>query len=47
MSNKYVDKLIRFFGNHPLESRRELDTYYSLSKEDNYYLVTYEKYLMK
>lgn len=47
MSNKYVDKLIRFFDNHPLDSRRELDTYYSLSKEDNYYLVTYEKYLMK
>ena len=47
MENKYVDKLIPFFRNHPLNDRHDLDRVYGFTSEDNDYLINYEKSLLK
>ena len=47
MENKYVDKLIPFFRNHPLNDRYDLDRVYGFTQEDNDYLINYEKSLLK
>ena len=47
MENKYVDKLIPFFRNHPLNDRHDLDRVYGFTSEDNDYLINYEKSLLE
>ena len=47
MENKYVDKLILFFRNHPLNDRHDLDRVYGFTSEDNDYLINYEKSLLE
>jgi len=47
MENKYVDKLIPFFGNHPLKNRQDLIRVYGFTQEDNDYLINYEMSLLK
>ena len=47
MGNKYVDKLIPFFRNHPLNDRHDLDRVYGFTSEDNDYLINYEKSLLE
>ena len=47
MGNKYVDKLIPFFDNHPMNDRQDLIRVYGFTQEDNDYLINYEKSLLK
>jgi hypothetical protein len=47
MENKYVDKLIPFFDNHPMNNRQDLIRVYGFTQEDNDYLINYEKSLLK
>jgi hypothetical protein len=47
MGNKYVDKLIPFFDNHPMNNRQDLIRVYGFTQEDNDYLINYEKSLLK
>ena len=47
MENKYVDKLVTFFGNHPLKNRQDLIRVYGFTQEDNDYLINYEMSLLK
>ena len=47
MENKYVDKLIPFFDNHPMDNRQDLIRVYGFTQEDNDYLINYEMSLLK